>query len=562
MTKIETINGKKPHKFFDSFLKDFRSGKISRREFLAYSTSVGVTAATALAFAGVAAEEAEAQTPKRGGTLRVTMNVIEISDPASYEWSEMGNGSRGVLEYLVRWQPDGTFTPMLLESWDLSDDGKIWTLNIRKGVKWNNGDELTSEDIAFNINRWLNRSPATTMQSRFPGMLEEYDTGKKDDDGNAIKAQRGVKGAVKVIDKYTVRLTSNNVDISYIPSIADYPAAIVHRSFEKTGSDFLKQPIGTGPFTLREYKVGERIVKVRRPDGEYWDGNPYLDSVVTIDLKEDPAQVFAAFSTNQVDLAYQIGADQYDRVKSISGVVGHEVSTANTGVIRFHTKTAPFDNADLRRAIMLLSNNAETLAVAHNNAGSVAEHHHVFPGHPEYAKLPEVKRNVEEARKLLKKAGMEGGEVELTAVNSPTWESQACLALASQAKEAGLTINVNILPGDAYWAKWDEWPFSLTAWNGRPLGIQVYNLAYKGGAVWNETAYANPEFDRILEEASGTPDAGARSKMFAKLEKMMQDDAILIQPLWRGIFTATSQRLKGFNFHPAYEQHLEKVWLA
>lgn len=562
MTQIETINGQQPHKFFKKYLEDFRADRISRREFLAYSTSVGVTAATALAFAGVTPNGAQAQTGKRGGTLRVTMNVLDISDPASYEWSEMGNGSRGILEYLVRWQPDGTFTPMLLESWDLSDDGKIWTLNIRKGVKWNNGDELTSADVAFSIGRWLNRVPASTMQSRFPGLLEEYDTGKKDDDGKAVMASRGIKGAVEIVDNYTVRLNSNNVDISFVPSFADYPGAIVHRTFDDTGADFLKNPIGTGPFLLKEYKVGERIIKVRRPDGQYWDGDPYLDSVVTIDLKEDPAQVFAAFSTDQVDLAYQIGADQIDKVAGLKNTVRFEASTANTGILRFNITDAPFDNADFRKAIQLLSDNAATLKVAHNNAGTVAEHHHVFQQHPEYAKLPEIKRNVAKAKELIKKAGMEGKEIEVVAVNNPTWESECCLALASQAEEAGLKINVNILPGDAYWAKWKDWPFSLTAWNGRPLGIQIYNLAYKFGAVWNETAYNNPEFDKLLAEASGVPDADKRSKIFAKLEKMLQDDAIMVQPLWRGLFTVTSKRVNDFNFHTSFEQHLEKVWLS
>lgn len=557
---IETINGKQPHRFFKNFLADYRAGRLSRREFLAYSTGVGVSAAMALSLVG---ETPPAQAAgKRGGTLRVTMNVREIRDPAYYEWSEMGNGSRDILEYLVRWQPDGTFTPMLLEGWELSNDGKVWTLHVRKGVRWNNGDEFTAEDVAFNIRRWLNLSPASTMQSRFPGLLETYETDEKDEDGKAVKAQRAIPNAVEIVNQYTVRLNSNTVDISVIPSIADYPSAIVHHTFEDTGADFLENPIGTGPFTLKEYKVGERIIKVRRRDGEYWDGDPYLDQVVIVDLKDEPAQIFAAFSTDQVDLAYQIQADQVKRMDGLNNLQKYEVSTANTGVIRFNVKNAPFDNHKLRRAIQLMSDNAATLKIAHNNAGSVAEHHHAHPNHPEYFKLPELKRNLAEARKLLKEAGMQGGEVECIAVNSPEWESQACLALAAQAKEAGLTINVNILPGDAFWEKWDEWDFSLTGWNGRPLGIQVYNLAYRSNGVWNETAYDNKEFDKLLDIASGTPDAKERSEIFAKLEKMMQDDAILVQPLWRGLFNYSQARVKDYRMHSAFEQHFGKVWLS
>lgn len=557
---VKTINGKKPHRFFENFLTDYRQNRLSRREFLAYSTSVGVSAATALSLIG---ETVPAQAAgKRGGTLRITMNVREIKDPAYYEWNEMGNGSRDILEYLVRWQPDGTFTPMLLESWELSDDGKVWTMHVRKGVKWNNGDDFTAKDVAVNFKRWLNLRPTSTMQSRFPGLLEEYETGQRDTQGLAIKAQRAIPNAVEVVDDHTVRLNSNSVDISVIPSIADYAAAIVHHTFDDTGADFLAHPIGTGPFVLKEYKVGERIVKVRRPDGEYWDGDPYLDQVAIVDLKDDPAQVFAAFSTDQIDLAYEIQPAQVERMAQISGLKKYEISTANTGVIRFNVNKPPFDNPKLRRAIQLMSDNTATLKIAYNNLGSVAEHYHVHPNHPEYFKLPELKRNIAEAKKLLEEAGMAGGEVECIAVNSPEWESQACLALAAQAKEANFTINVNILPGDAFWEKWDEWDFSMTGWNGRALGTQVYNLAYRSTGVWNETAYNNPKFDRLLDEASATPDAKERSKMFEELEKILQSDAILVQPLWRGLFNYSQARVQNFHMHSAFEQHLGKVWLS
>ena len=562
MNNIETTTGKKAHKLVKSYVKDFNEGLIDRREFLAYTTALGVTSASALALAGMTPEAKADGHAKRGGTLRISMAVKEIKDPAYYEWSEMGNASRDVLEYLVRWRHDGSFEPFLLESWELSDDKLVWTLNVRRGVKWNNGDDFTAKDVAFNIKRWLNLQPKSSLQARFPGLLEEYDTGDKDDEGKAVMAQRERPGAVEIVDDYTVRLNSTSVDISFIPSFADYPAAIVHHNFEKDGADFLNNPVGTGPFNLQEYKVGERIIKARRPDGDYWGDDPYLDQVVYVDLKEDPAQEFAAFSTDQIDLNYQSAADQVERLEGVDSLVKHEVATNNTGVLRFHIKTPPFDNVHLRRAILKLADNAEILKVAHNNAGAPAENHHVSPTHPEYYALPKFERNLDEARALLKKAGMEGGTIEMMAVNAPAWESQACLALADMAKEAGLTINVNILPGTAYWEKWDEWPFSLTAWNGRPLGIQVYNLAYRSGVAWNETAYNNKEFDSLLDEANGTPDAEERSKIFAKLEKMVQDDAIMVQPLWRGIFAFSQKRVQGYQMHPAYEHHLGKVWLS
>lgn len=553
--------GGKLHPFARIFARDFKAGKIDRREFLASMSAVGVTAAGAYALGGLAAPKtALAETPKRGGMLRISMQVKEVADPARFDWSEKGNGARPLCEPLVRWSPDGAFVPHLLEGWGLSDDGLTWTLHVRKGVTWNNGDDFTAEDVAFNFNRWLDLQPASTMQSRFPGLLEEYDTGQKNDKGEAIMAKRGIANAVEVVDSHTVRLNAKSVDISVIPSIADYPSLIVHRDFESNGADLIKWPVGTGPFVLDEYKVEERAVYKRREG--YWAGDAYLDGLVYIDLGRDPAKEYAAFSNDEIDLNYDSPPDQIDQLMKL-GLSQYFVATANTAVTRMHLDRPPYDNPKLRRALQIAVDNAAVLAAAYSNAGATAEHHHVSPLHPEYAALPKIGGDPEGAKAMLKEAGYGEGEleVEIVAISDVAWETKLTLAVAEQLKKIGVEANVNSLPGTAYWDKWDKWDFSTTAWNGRPLGVQVYNLAYRSDGVWNETALADPEFDRLLDEASAISDAGERSKVMAKLEKILQDSAVLIQPFWTGIFSFSQTRVKGYAMHSAREHHLEKVWL-
>ncbi|WP_309568112.1 hypothetical protein [Psychromarinibacter sediminicola] len=118
-----------------------------------------------------------------------------------------------------------------------------------------------------------------------------------------------------------------------------------------------------------------------------------------------------------------------------------------------------------------------------------------------------------------------------------------------------------MIPGSTFWNNWDEYPFSLTEWNGRPLGIQVLNLAYRSGAAWNESAYDNPDFDAALDEALSRADPDARREVMARLETMLREDGVIVQPYWRSLYRSFRPKVNGFGAHQAFEMHLDKVWV-
>ncbi len=546
---------------------EVKQKKFSRREFLFIAMSLGVSAATAKSLIGEKILDkiipaANAEEPKRGGVLRISQYVKEISDPAIFDWSEKGNCGRQVVEHLLRITPDLEFVPWLMESWEVSDDAKTWTLHIRKDVKFNNGDELTAKDVVFNIKRWLDPEVGSSNQSRFISLTEEFDTGEKDDDDKPKMARREKPGSVEQVDDYTVRLNCSTADVAIAAGLGDYPAGIVHHKFTEWGGNLLDKPVGTGPFLLEDYQVGVKAVYKRRPDGEYWAGDPYLDGVEFYDYGDDPSAELSGYASQQVDLNYQTGADQVEAMAILPDITINEVETGNTGVARMNIKHKPFDNKKVRQAIMKAVDNQKVVDVAVQGRGTAAENHHVWQRHPDYAVLPPLTRDVEAAKALLKEAGYPNGiDLKLTCVNSPVWESDTCQAIVNQLKEANIRVKLDVRPSASYWDEWATRDFSFTSWNQRPLGIQVLSLAYRSGVPWNETAYSNPEFDKMLDEAGGITDAKERSKVVAKLEKMMQDDAIIIQSIWRKIYNASTAQVKNFTLHPNYEFHLEKVWL-
>ena len=275
------MTNSKQHSYIPELKNRLAKGEIDRREFLRTATVLGMSASAAYAFAGAIAGTglapgARAQTPKMGGNLRVSMNVKESADPATYDWSEKGNLGRHMTEPMVQIGRDGVARGHLATSWEASDDLKTWTFHLRRGVKWSNGDDFGADDVIFNFERWLDPATGSSNQGRFSSMTTKVDTGKKDKDGKPVISTVAAPGALEKIDDHTVRFHLNISDLSLPESLSDYPALIVHRRFSEEGGDLTKNPVGTGAFTLKEFAVGEKAVLVKRTDAPYWGGGVYL----------------------------------------------------------------------------------------------------------------------------------------------------------------------------------------------------------------------------------------------------------------------------------------------
>jgi peptide/nickel transport system substrate-binding protein len=529
------------HPATEMHLADLEAGKLSRREFLTRTTAMGVSAVAAYGLMGFSAP-VRAEAAKVGGVLRMSMETKAQKDPRLADWPQIANVYRGWLEYLIQYNPDGTFEGRLLESWEANADATEYTLHVRKGVKWQNGDDFTADDVVGNFKRWTDGTvEGNAMSSRFMGLVDE-------------KTKQLREGAVVKVDDHTVQLKMSLSDVAVVPNLADYPAALVHKSF-KDGDDPSVNPIGTGPYVPGEISVGQKMTLVRAPEShKWWGGVAPLDEIHYIDFGTDLSAMVNLANSDEIDANYETTGDYIDQLNTL-GWTKYEAITASTIVCRFNSATSDlYKEKEVRSALQRAIDPKVVLELGYKGLGTTAENHHACPVHPEYAKLPPQTFDKEGVAAVLAKYKMTDTEFELISLDGG-FELDTTDAVAGELRKAGVKVKRTVMPGSTFWNDWQKYPFSSTTWNHRPLAVQNMSLAYTSTGSWNESGMANKEFDDAMAKALGLADADKRREVTAVLEKILQDEGYIIQPYWRSLFRHAKPNVKGMEMHPSFEHH-------
>jgi peptide/nickel transport system substrate-binding protein len=428
-------------------LKDlYQKGRITRREFLRNAALLGLSLSSASAFLAACAKAEPTPTPvptatkvpptptlrptdtprptstpvpkevvKRGGTLRIQNIIYGIDHPARFSWGDAANCVRFVNEYLTHIDPNNVTHPYLCERWEASEDLKTWTLHLRKGVTWNTGEPFNADDVVFTMTQWLD-----------------------DEVGSSIKGLMSYLQPTNIekVDDYTVRLHLDSAQIAVPENLTHYPALILdHRTFE---GDWLKAPVGTGPFTMEEWAVEERAVFKAR-DG-YWqmgaDGKPlpYLDEVIHIQT----GGFVAALSDGEIDAGQFMSPSDLEAIQAIPGIAIDAVASTQTAILRMRVDLEPWSDARVRNALKLCQDREKILKVAYMGEGVVGPDCHVSPVHPEFCPMDPSPYDPEQAKALLAEAGYADGlDVTIAVMNDYTYTLAYAETLQQDAKAAG-----------------------------------------------------------------------------------------------------------------------------
>lgn len=504
-----------------------RKSKLSSLQLTRRDLAKAGLGATAILSLGVLVRPVLAQSPKRGGLIRVAFVGSPVKlDPHTAAGAEEWAMLRSVYDSLVHTDHTLTPKPELATSWEASPDSTQWTFILRKGVKFHHGREMSADDVVYSYKRILNEETASPARAPF-SMVQD----------------------IAKLDDYTVKFTLSTPFAEFAQLTGgSFQAKIAPHDV----ADLNTNPTGTGPFKLAEFVAGDHTTLVR--NDAYWrDGEPYLDEIRIVYLPEESSHL-AGMMSGDLDMSWWPSAELLPAYQANPNIQIVTAQSYGYQPIVMRVDHPPFDNPNVRKAMRLIADREQLKRVALGNLDvPVSNDHPIPPFSPMYMEQTPLAQDIEGAKKLLADAGYKDGlDLEMMAWTGRAGLVQTALAYQDMAKKADVRIQVNTVPADIFLSKyWLKHPFFITNWNGRTTLYEMLALAYKSDAKWNESGWKTKEMDELIEGVGREQDAAKRKEIFAKVQRMFIEDGPVIIACHRPSVMALSKHIQGFVPHPS-----------
>ncbi|MES0825377.1 ABC transporter substrate-binding protein [Ruegeria sp. SCP11] len=495
---------------------------LSRREFLAKAAALGLSATAANL---IWAEAGLADTPNKGGHFVLGLKGGESTntlDPALSASHVTAKALRAYGNTLTVVTADGGIEPSLAESWEATEDGKVWTFLIRKGVEFHNGKTLTPEDVQQTLARHSN---------------EESQSG-------ALGIMRGVEDVRVDGDYVVITLTTPNADLPYL--VSDYHLVIQPGG----GIDNPAEGISTGAYKVIADEPGVRYAFEKFAN--HWDETVgHYDSHEILVLNDDTARS-AALQAGQVHAINIVPPRTAKLFGRAPGVTLNATSGRGHYIFVMHTDTAPFDNKDLRLALKYAINREELVDKVLRGFGSIGNDIPINEAYPLFDDTMEQRQfDLAKAAEHYKASGHDGSPIVLhvsDAAFAGAIDAAQLFQLSAQA--VGIPLEIQREPADGYWSEvWNNKPFCASYWGGRPVQDQMWSVGYLSTADWNDTRFKNEEFDALLLKARAELDTAKRKDIYAQMARIVWEEGGLINPMFNQFIDGYSDKVTGWTAH-------------
>ena len=490
---------------------------------------------------------------KSGGNITVTYkDDVATLDPAiGYDWQNWSM-IKSLYDGLMDYEPGTTeLRPGLAESYEISDDGMVFTFKLRDGVQFHNGREMTAEDVKFSLDRVTN--PKTQSPGAgFFGSIAGYDA--------ISSGETESLSGVKVIDDQTVEITLSRPDATFLHVMGlNFASVVAKESVEAAGADFGKTAMGTGAFKLADWTIGQKLVFAKNEN--YWrEGLPYLDTV-TFEVGQEPIVALLRLQSGEVDVPGDgIPPAKFQEVMNDPAQAARviEGGQLHTGYITLNVKMPPFDNVDVRKAVNMAINKERITQVI--NGRAVPATQPLPPSMPGYTEGYEgYAYDPDAAKALLADAGFaDGFETELFVMNTDP-NPRIAQAIQQDLSKIGIKASIQSLAQASVIAAGGEPDQAPMIWSGGMAWIADFPDASNfygpilgcDGAVqggWNWSWYCNADIDAMAVKADSMTDPAKvdeRLKMWSDVYMKVMEDAPWVPVFNEQRYTMKSERMGG-----------------
>jgi oligopeptide transport system substrate-binding protein len=459
---------------------------------------------------------------------------------------------------LVRLDQELNIVPDIAESWEPSPDGKTYTFHLRQGVKFHNGREVKAADFKYSWERACDPATGSGTAATYLGDI----VGAKDMLAGKTKEISGVE----VLDDYTLRVTIDAPKAYFLDNLAYPTAFVVDKANVESGNDWWREPNGTGPFKLKEWKTGQRLILERSQI--YYGESAKLEQVVFNFLPYDP---MALYETGQIDVV-PVYLAYIDRVNDETSPLHQELAVTpelSLYYIGFNTVQPPFDDVNVRRAFCLAVNKEPIVKVILRDMLSEADGI-LPPGMPGYNETLEgLNYDVETAKQLI--AASKYGDVSNLPPITLTVEGYGnsipnYLGAIIQEWQQNLGVEISVRQLETedflYNLKQEKDEMFMLGWIADyPDPHNFFDILFHTGSENNIFEYSNPTLDALLDQAAIEQNRAIRLSMYQQAEQMVVNDAPCL-PLFHGInYILVQPYVKRYELGPLGVPDLSKVYI-